>query len=210
MFLPLSDLDNEIAALKSQQSQEIISTTNEWTGTKNELRNYLKSVKEDHKSALKSLKNSHKAKRKILRNEIKVLEKQIAQSEYDLKLLSNRGKLELILADCDLIAALKERWISAQIAKKLDYPIFMAVSTRGGKKNTGDYDYLVDADGSLMEFPKDHPQEGQLIVNQDLVNYNLRPSDLTDATQIPDDDLRIAEYFIRFAQEQELKFWMAE
>jgi type I restriction enzyme M protein len=83
----------------------------------------------------------------------------------------------------------------------------MAVSERGGKNNSGDYEYMLDADGGLIEFPDGHPQEGQLVVNQDLVNYDLRAEDLADASQIPDEQLCVAEAFVRFAQEQLLNFW---
>ena len=68
-------------------------------------------------------------------------------------MLSNTGKLELVLEDPDLIGSLKERWIAAEAAKRLDYSIFMAVSERGGKNNSGDYEYRLDEDGSLVEFP---------------------------------------------------------
>ena len=113
----------------------------------------------------------------------------------------------MILADPDLIGTLKERWIAAEVAKRLDYPIFMAVSERGGKNNSGDYEYLLDEDGSLVEFPDGHPQEGQLVVDQDLVNYDLTAEDLADAANIPDDKLCVAEAFVRFAQEQGFDFW---
>ena len=96
------------------------------------------------------------------------------------------------------------------MAERLDYPIFMAVSERGGKNNSGDYEYLVDEDGSLVEFSDGHPQEGQLVVNQDLVNCDLTADDLADATEIPDDQLCVAEAFVRFAQEQGFDFWRAE
>jgi len=88
-------------------------------------------------------------KKFILKADIKGLEKQIPQAERDLKMLTNRGKLELLLADDELIGILKERWIAAEVAKRLDYPIFMAVSERGGKDNSGDYEYVVDEHGSL-------------------------------------------------------------
>ena len=68
----------------------------------------------------------------------------------------------------------------------------------------------MDEDGSLVEFPDGHPQEGQLVVNQDLVNYDLKAEDLADAAKIPDDKLCIAEAFVRFAQEQGFDFWRAE
>ena len=95
------------------------------------------------------------------------------------------------------------------MAKRLDYPIFMAVSERGGKNNSGDYKYLVDKDDSLVQFPDGHPQEGQLIVDQDLVNYELDAADLADASTVPDNRLCIAEAFVRFAQEQKFSFWEA-
>ena len=112
-----------------------------------------------------------------------------------------------MLADEELIGTLRERWIATEVAKQLDYPIFMAVSQRGGKNNSGDYEYMLDEDGSLVEFPVGHPQEGQLVVNQDLVNYDLRPEDLADAAKISDDRLCITEAFVQFAQKQKLCFW---
>ena len=125
-----------------QQAQEIEVITEQWTGSKGDLRAHLKPVKEGHKTATKALKETQKEKRKSLTAEIKALDKQIPQAERDLKLLSNRGKLELMLADEELIGTLKERWIAAEVAKQLDYPIFMAVSERGGKNNSGDYEYV--------------------------------------------------------------------
>ena len=65
-----------------------------------------------------------------MKAEIKAIVKQIPQAARDLKLFSNRGKLELVLADEELIGTLKDRWIATELAKQLDYPIFMAVSER--------------------------------------------------------------------------------
>jgi type I restriction enzyme M protein len=113
--------------------------------------------------------------------------------------------LELVLADADLIGTLKERWIAAEVAKRLDYSIFMAVSERGGKNNSGDYEYVIDDNGNLVEDP-----DGQPKINQDLVNYDLTANDLADAAKIPDEQLSIAEAFVMFAQEQGLEFWGAE
>ena len=181
----LIDLDSDLEALKEQHAQEIDVTSKHWKDDPGALKARLKEIKDDHKVALKTLQDKQKAKQKTLKAEIKQLEKEIPLAEYNLKLLSNRGKLELILADPDLIGTLKERWIAAEVAKRLDYPIFMAVSERGGKNNSGDYEYVVDEDGSLVEFPDGHPQEGQLVVDQDLVNYDLTAADLADAAKIP-------------------------
>jgi type I restriction enzyme M protein len=62
----------------------------------------------------------------------------------------------------------------------------------------------------LVEFPDGHPQEGQLVVDQDLVNYDLRAADLADAAKIPDSKLCVAEAFVRFAQDQKFNFWEDE
>ncbi|MEZ5584284.1 MAG: N-6 DNA methylase, partial [Candidatus Competibacteraceae bacterium] len=203
----LMDLESDVEALAHQQEQEIDALNATWDGEKGTLRLRVREVRQTYKVNLKNLKDVQRARQKSLKAEIKTLEKQIPQAERELKLLSNRGKLELILADKELIGTLKERWIDAEVAKRLDYPIFMAVSERGGKDNSGDYEYVVDQDGSLAEFPDGHLQEGQLVVNQDLVNYDLRAEDLLDSSLIPDDRLCIAEAFVRFAQEQKFSFW---
>lgn len=201
----LADLDSEVEALQQQQQAEIESISKTFDGNKSELSAHLKPIKAAHKEAMKELKAAQKEKTKRYKAEIKRLEKEIPNAEYDLKLLTNRGKLELILADDDLIATLKERWIAAEVAKRLDYPIFMAVSERGGKNNSGDYEYMLDEDGHLVE-----DANGQPKINQDLVNYDLIAEDLTDATTIPDEQLCIAEAFVCFAQDQKFDFWRAE
>ena len=202
----LTDLDSDVEALADRQAQEIEDISAQWTGDKSALRLRVQEVRLAYKVSTQQLKDARKDQQKTLKAEIKALEKQMPQAERELKLLSNRGKLELVLADEELIGTLKERWVAAEVAKQLDYPIFMAVSERGGKNNSGDYEYVVMG-GSLVEFPEGHSQEGQLVVNQDLVNYDLRAEDLADAASIPDDKLCVAEAFVRFAQEQELSFW---
>ena len=206
----LIDLDSDAEALAQKQQQEIGALKAHWNGDKGGLRLQVQEVRQTYKVTVQHLKDARKDQQKTLKAEIKALEKAIPQAETALKLLSNRGKLELILADDDLIGTLKERWIAAEVAKQLDYPIFMAVSERGGKDNSGDYKHLLDEDGSLVEFPDGHPQEGQLVIDQDLVNYDLRAADLADATKIPDHQLCVAEAFVRFARAQKLSFWGAE
>lgn len=206
----LADLESDIEALQQKNRMEIEAITAKWKAAKGDLRTHLNKIKEDHKAAIKKLKDKQKMKERTFKIEIKHLEKAIPEAETNIKLLSNRGKLVLILADPDLIGTLKERWIAAEVAKRLDYPIFMAVSERGGKNNSGDYEHVVDEEGSLVEFPDGHPQEGQLVVNQDLVNYDLTADALADAAKVPDDQLCVAEAFVRFAQEQGFDFWRAE
>ena len=203
----LSDLDSDAEALAQKQAQELDALKTHWTGEKGALGLQVKEIQQTYKVNAQKLKDARKNQQKALKANIKALEKQIPQAETALKLLSNRGKLELILADDDLIGTLYERWIATEVAKQIDYPIFMAVSERGGKDNSGDYKYLLDEDGSLVEFPDGHSQEGQLVIDQDLVNYDLSAAELADAAKIPDEQLCVAEAFVRFAQAQKLDFW---
>lgn len=201
----MADLDSDAEALAQQQEQELEALSSSWTGSAGDLRFQVKEIKATYKVDAKTLKQSQKEKAKRYKAEIKRLEKEIPAAERDLKLLTNRGKLELILEDGDLIGTLKERWIAAEVAKRLDYPIFMAVSERGGKNNSGDYEYVLDADGHLVE-----DASGQPKIDQDLVNYDLTADDLADAAAIADDQLCVAEAFVRFAQAEGFDFWGAE
>lgn len=222
----LAALDSDLKAIEQQQQldlgviqarhkDEIGVIASGWSGTKTALNQELKPVKDRQRVELKEFKDAckerlkeakieQKAATKTLNTDLKRLKKAIPKAEYDLKILTNRGKLELILVDGDLIGALKERWIAAEVAKRLDYPIFMAVSERGGKDNSGDYEFVIE-DGHLVE-----DASGQPKIYQDLVNYDLTPEDLADAATIPDAQLCVAEAFVRFAQEQEFDFWRAE
>jgi len=200
----LADLDSDVEALTTQQQQELDALAHSWNGDQGGLRLEVREIKATYKENTKTLKQRQKDKAKRYKAEIKRLEKEIPTAERELKLLTNRGKLELILEDSDLIGALKERWIAAEVAKRLDYPIFMAVSERGGKNNSGDYEYVLDADGHLVE-----EASGQPKINQDLVNYDLGADDLANAAAIPDNQLCVAEAFVRFAQTQGVDFWRA-
>lgn len=200
----LADLDSDVEALATQQQQELDALAHSWNGDQGGLRLEVREMKATYKENTKTLKQRQKDKAKRFKAEIKRLEKEIPTAERELKLLTNRGKLELILEDSDLIGTLKERWIAAEVAKRLDYPIFMAVSERGGKNNSGDYEYVLDADGHLVE-----EASGQPKINQDLVNYDLSADELADAAAIPDDQLCVAEAFVRFAQAQGFDFWRA-
>ena len=104
------ELESDSEALAQQHKPEIAAITDQWTGSKGGLRAHLKPVKEGHKTAIKALKETRKEKQKTLRTEIKTLGKQIPRAERNLKLLSNRGKLELMLSEEELIGTLEERW----------------------------------------------------------------------------------------------------
>lgn len=63
-----------------------------------------------------------------------------------------------------------------------DYPIFMAVSKKSGKDNSGDYVYKKDANGSPV-----HDARGRKVLDHDLNE--------------------IADEFIKFAKKENLDFW---
>lgn len=198
----LDNLQSDLEALQEKQKQEIEIISANWTGTKKDLNLELKPTKEEHKLQVKDLKESQREQAKRIKANIKGLETSIPNAEFELKKLTNHGKLELLLADDDMVASLKERWIDGEVSKKLDYPIFMAVSEKGGKNNSGDYEYLLDEDGNIIEF-----DDGQPIINQDLVNFNLQFDDLKDASSVAEGDLCIAEAFVKFAQKHNFDFW---
>ncbi|EMG37151.1 type I restriction-modification system methyltransferase subunit [Desulfocurvibacter africanus PCS] len=201
----LADLASDAEALEQQQQTEIEAISSTFEGNKRELSAHLKPIKAQHKEREKALKATQKEKSKRYKADIKRLEKEIPKADRDLKLLTSRGTLELILADDDLIGTLKERWIAAEVAKRLDYPIFMAVSERGGKDNSGDYEYVLDENGHLVE-----DVSGQPKIDQDLVNYDLGPEDMANVAAIADDQLCVAEAFVRFAQQHGFDFWRAK
>lgn len=73
-----------------------------------------------------------------------------------------------------------QKWDDELCPKKEDYPIFFAVSEKGGKDNSGDYIFV---------------KNGHLIVDHDLHNQG---GELSDG---------IAETFIEFAKKETISFW---
>ena len=63
-----------------------------------------------------------------------------------------------------------------------DYPIFMAVSKKGGKDNSGDYVYRKGSDGNYL-----HDEKGKKLLDHDLNE--------------------ISDEFIKFAKENKFDFW---
>lgn len=220
----LEGLKDAQEALKETHKSEIAVITEQWEGTKAELREHLKPIKEEHKERLKALKEEQKTSSQQLKNLIKQLEKEIPQAEYDKNLFTTKGKLSLILADDDLLQKLSDRFIDAEVAKQLDYPIFMAVSEQGGKNNSGEYEYLMDENGNMVE-----DENGNPVFKQDLVNYNITKVELenmnaststnevgetlpmaaepVESYQVKGKPLEIAEAFVKYAKEQKFNFW---
>ncbi|MCH9661920.1 MAG: N-6 DNA methylase [Bacteroidetes bacterium] len=84
-----------------------------------------------------------------------------------------------------------QKWDDELCPKVDDYPIFFAVSEKGGKDNSGDYIYVENGNGQHKL-----DKNGHLIVNHDLHNHD---------GELPDG---IAEAFIEWARDEELSFWL--
>ena len=83
-----------------------------------------------------------------------------------------------------------QKWDDKLCPQQKDYPIFFAVSEKGGKNNSGGYIYLKNGAGK-EKLDKD----GHLIVDHDLHSHD---------GELPDG---IAEKFVAWAQQKELSFW---
>jgi type I restriction enzyme M protein len=86
-----------------------------------------------------------------------------------------------------------QKWDDELCPKVDDYPIFFAVSEKGGKDNSGDYAYLKNDNG---QYKLD--RNGHLIVEHDLHNHG---------GELPDG---IAEAFIKWAKSEKLSFWQEQ
>ncbi len=86
-----------------------------------------------------------------------------------------------------------QKWHDELCPKVDDYPIFFAVSEKGGKDNSGDYIYVKNGNG---QYKLD--KNGHLIVDHDLHNHD---------GELPDG---IAEAFIEWAKSEKLSFWTEE
>lgn len=86
-----------------------------------------------------------------------------------------------------------QKWDDKKCPKVEDYPIFFAVSEKGGKDNSGEYIYLKDENGN-----KKIDNYGHQIVEHDLHDQNK---------ELPSG---IAEAFINWAISENLSFWTEE
>ena len=84
-----------------------------------------------------------------------------------------------------------QKWDDKLCPKTDDYPIFFAVSERGGKNNSGDYICSMNSNG----WPK-LDKNGHFIVDHDLHNHD---------GELPDG---IAETFIEWAKNENISFWL--
>ncbi len=86
-----------------------------------------------------------------------------------------------------------QKWDDKLCPKVDDYPIYFAVSEKGGKDNSGDYIFVKNGNG---QYKLD--KNGHLIVDHDLHNHN---------GELPDG---IAEAFVKFAKTEKFSFWAGD
>lgn len=86
-----------------------------------------------------------------------------------------------------------QKWDDKLCPKVEDYPIFFAVSEKGGKDTSGDYIFVKNGNGQCKL-----DKNGHLIVDHDLHNLG---------GELPDG---IAEAFIKFAKNEKLSFWLED
>lgn len=110
------------------------------------------------------------------------LKRALAETQRKLASLSLKSQVEYFLSEETLLIQYYEAWLADKAAEELDYPIFFAVSDKGGKDNSGNPCYKKDENGELML-----DSHGHLIVAHDLDE--------------------IAEAFVIFAKEQGFDFW---
>jgi type I restriction enzyme M protein len=97
------------------------------------------------------------------------------------------------LDDPKALEQLRQKWIDAEVAKKLDYAVFMATSEQGGKDSSGEYIFRKDQTGSIVE-----DQNGNPLIDQDCVKYQEEDPD------------GIAEQFVKWAKRHKLSFWQED
>ena len=86
-----------------------------------------------------------------------------------------------------------QKWDEELCPKTEDYPIFFAVSEKGGKDNSGNYVYIENDNG---QYKLD--KNGHLIVDHDLHNHDMMLEN------------GIAESFIEFAIQEKFSFWLEQ
>lgn len=162
----------------------------------------VKELKDKFKTEEKAVKEKIKNEKKSLTKEIVNYSHMIDNAIYEQKLLTNKGKLQIIIEDADSLNILINRYIDAEVVKELDYPIFMAVSENGGKDNSGDYVPMRTKEGNLIEDENGLPR-----IMQDLVNYEISKTELIDSSFEKFELIHIAEEFVKFAKKNNFQFW---
>ncbi len=125
-----------------------------------------------------------------VRRRLKSAKKSLRDTRNDFARSAIKGKLELMMESEKVLEELRSKWVDAEIARKLDYPIFMATCELEGKNTSGEYVYRKDDNGSIAL-----DEGGNPLILQDCVKYR------------PGHEDGIAEHFVRWAREHQISFW---
>lgn len=109
------------------------------------------------------------------------LKRALLDAKCKLASRSIKGQVEALCQDERQLGHYRELWLDERAAEELDYPIFFAVSEKGGKDNSGDPILKKDANGELVL-----DGHGHLVIDHDLED--------------------IADAFIGFGKERRLSF----
>jgi type I restriction enzyme M protein len=132
-------------------------------------------------------------KQKNLKAQLREAEKKLLKATEAVKRQTLKGRVELLLRDPKALEELRSKWIYVEIAKKLDYSVFMATSELGGKDSSGEYIYRKDPAGNIIE-----DKHGNPLVEQDCVKYRNEDPD------------GIAEQFVKWSRKHKLGFWQED
>lgn len=193
--LKLTSLDDELNSFEENFVKEKLRLQGAYANDRKLKQDKVREATIIYRADKQLLKEKIKVEKKSLEKELKLLLRTIDTTAYQQKLLTNKGKLQLLIEDVDAIITLNNRFVDAEVSKQLDYPIFMAVSERGGKDNSGRYVTLGEQ------------EEGIYKIDQDLVNYDLNIEDLKNIDAINETKLCVAEAFVKFARKNKFGFW---
>lgn len=141
----------------------------------------------------KAKKLKDKDSQKKLRTQIRTAERALAETISAIKRCTLKGRIELVLEDPKSLEELRQKWIDTEVGKRLDYPVFMAISEMGGKDASGEYVYREDLAGNVLE-----DIFGNQLIEQDCVKYRDIDPDA------------IAEQYVRWAKKQQVSFWQEQ
>jgi type I restriction enzyme M protein len=139
---------------EEETEDEIEEKTNE--ELKEELKERIESLEKDIQDKMK------KAVKKTFKGKMD-MERAVEDAKEWLASFSIKTQLEWFLQDEKLLNNYKESWINEQSLKQLDYPIFMAVSEKGGKDNSGNPIFMKNEEGELILDEHNH-----LVIEHDL------------------------------------------
>lgn len=151
----------------------------------------------DKLSSLSDKKSQEYKETKLLlktaQDAVEISDDKLTEAQRKIKQKTVKGRLELLLNEPQALNAMQEKWIDVQIAKELNYPIFMAVSQLGGKDSSGDYIPQKDTGGTIITDDSGNP-----LIEQDCIRYREgdRPG--------------IAEHFEQWAKKNDLSFWQEQ